>query len=254
MTDRPVFLVSTGRTATRFFSHVFASYGVGVEAYHTTRCTRLLNVLSNMRYLGLLPAVAPETLLHTYITPRIRACRKRYIECNPYYYAVIPALWKSFPDARIVFLVRHPRDFVCSHIRWEKQRLKSRIANQVIPFWAPLNYREQLLGITGDPAQRVRYYSIIWARKNQAIVDAIELDDRARMLKYEDVFLGDGAANELRALMEWLQIPLAREIAPEVVCNRLNQTNALGFQWRAEYDEILLRSCEPQLELLGYSL
>ena len=47
MSERPVFLVSTGRTGTKFLANFFAEYGRDVSAYHCPRGSRLVHVLAN---------------------------------------------------------------------------------------------------------------------------------------------------------------------------------------------------------------
>lgn len=255
MSDRPVFLVSTGRTGTRSFARLFAEHGRDVTAHHTTSLTRPLNMLNNLAYLRLLPQGLADAWLKYVKAPSIRATPGRYVECNPYYFGNIPALRRLFPGTRFVFVTRHPRAFVVSHIRWERQRIASRIANQLLPFWGPVGYHEQLLGLRGDTGQRVRYYAKVWNRRNRVIAAATDGDRRARSLRFEDVFGAADGLERLRELFAWLDIPLQRELGPGALAHRLNRSAPeLLADWEDRYDMVLQRECGAAMARFGYEI
>jgi hypothetical protein len=249
---RPIFLLSTGRTGTRFFANLISEYGVGVSAHHITPYTRPLNVLSNLACLGLLPQAVSDGWFRLVKAPGIAATPGRYLECNNYYFASAPAIRRIFPQSRILVLTRHPRDFALSQIRWERQRLSSRIANRLVPFWGPVWYWEQLQGWLGDDRQRVRYYARVWSRRNAALLATTESDGQAMRLRFEDVFADPGGAERLRALLDWLGLGLNRPLAPDALARRLNQTQPdPSICWQKDWDLLLEQECGELMRRLG---
>jgi len=248
----PIFLVSTGRTGTRFFSGFFQEYAEGVASHHTSDFTRLVNVVGNMRYLGLAPMPLVRLLWRALKVPVIRAEKRRYLECNPYYYNILDLVWESFPEARVVHVIRHPRTFVQSHIKWERQRWMSRIANQLVPFWGPVGYHEQLLGLGGNTQQRIRYYAKVWRHKNEAILRAIEGDPRAITYRFEDLFATDGGPVRLVELLTWLGLTLTRQVGDDALARRRNETTSRPLAWDTACDDAIRLECAPLMEAFGY--
>lgn len=252
----PVFLVSTGRTGTKFFAALFRRHAVGVSAHHICPGTRRQNILNGMAALGLLPQQVADAWLAKNTVARIRSESLRWIECNLYYFNSIAALRRSFPESRFVHVSRHPRGFCESHIRWERQRLQSRIANQLIPFWAPVAYHEQLLGIFGSYHQRVRYYAQVWASRNRIMLDQLEGDDSAIFLRFEDVFGSTKGNLCLEGLFHSLDIELRQPITQGVLAQRQNQTmhQADAAPWDDVCDRLIARHCSALMQRFGYSL
>jgi hypothetical protein len=249
----PVLLLSTGRTGTRFFAELFARYGADLCAHHTAPGTRVLNVLSNMAVLGL-PSrwLAERWLARTTIAP-IRAEPARWVECNPFYFGSISVLRAAFPAARFVFLVRHPRQFCESHIRWERQRLPSRVANQLVPFWGPVPYHEQLLGLLGRYPQRVRYYAKVWSRRNEVILSQLDGDPQAITLRFEDIFGTLDGARRLGELFEALGIQATAPIDDAMLGRRANQTRRDAREpWNERCDAIVETHCGALMRRFGY--
>lgn len=250
----PVFLLSTGRTGTRFLAEFFSTYGADVASHHTTSGTRRLNVLSNLAVLGLAPRRFADAWLSRTSIPAIGAEPRRWVECNPFYFDSVPRLRDWFPDARFVLVTRHPKGFCQSHIRWERQRPQSRVANQLVPFWAPVGYHEQLLGLLGHYRQRVRYYAKVWSRRNATILRHLEADPDAITLRFEDVFEAPDGAQRLAELLSTLEIEPLAPVDAAVLGRRVNQTAASGSAelWDASCDALLRRHCGPLMERFGY--
>lgn len=251
----PIFLISTGRTGTKFFGSFFARHAAGVSSHHITPGTRRQNVLNNMAACGVVPQFVPDAWLAWNTLPRIRAEPLRWVECNLYYFNSLSALRTAFPAAQFVLVVRHPRQFCESHIRWERQRLLSRIANQLVPFWGPVGYHEQLLGLLGHYPQRVRYYAKVWTRRNEVILRQLDADERAITLRFEDVFNGEPGAERLAALFSALAIETTMPIDAGVLARRANETRRDGEPaWDARCDALIGRYCAPLMRRFGYEL
>lgn len=251
--NNPIFLLSTGRTGTKFFSKFFSNYCQNISSYHTTSYTRFLNLLGNMYGMNLLSKNNVIFFWKKLKYDEIKSHASRYIECNPYYYNMLDVIMHFFPNAKFIIIVRAPKSFICSHIKWEKQRLKSFIANQLIPFWQPVSYLTQLKGITFNHYQRVEFYSRVWTKKNEALLKSIENKENAIMIKFENIFDPMTGIENIERLVEWAGISLKSPITNEVITKKLNVTKAPDiFLWDGHCDKIMNEFCGVLMKKMGY--
>ena len=205
--------------------------------------------------LHLLPRNAADGWLAYNTVRRIHREQGRWVECNPYYFNSIPGLRRHFPQARFVFVTRNPRGFCESHIRWERQRINSRIANQLVPFWGPVSYHQQLLGLFGSYRQRVHYYAKVWTRRNAVILDHLSCDASAIRLRFEDVFDSPDGPARLTALLRELDIAQSHRVDEAVLRTPVNHTDrGDGAQWDEWCDGLVAQHCGSLMGRLGYSV
>ena len=250
--NNPIFLVSTGRTGTKFFSNFFSMYGIDVASYHTSSFTRALNVLGNMYWGKLVSRSMMKFLWQRLKFKRIKSHASRYIECNPYYYNMIDIILDCFPGAKFIFIIRTPKAFIVSHIKWERQRLKSMIANRLIPFWQPTSYLDQIIGFKNDYYQRVGFYSKIWARKNAAIMGAVSGKDNVITLFFEQLFHPETGVDVMSGLVRWLDVPLNKPITEDMITAKKNISKGVQTEsWDDNCTKIMNSYCQPLLRKLG---
>lgn len=253
MDTKPVFLVSTGRTGTKFFSGFFARYGGAVSSLHYPPRTRVIHVLANAYEVGILSANAMQSLWRAQREKSIQNHEGRYVECNGYYYNLIDTIRASFPQAKFVFVVRSPKGFIRSHVNWERFQWKSTIAARLIPLWQPISYFEQLKGWRNNYHQRVEFYAKIWARKNASITAHASDPNCLRTVRYEDVFDETKGPRILGDLLDWLEIPVEKPILPEALTERVNLSRQKSEElWDTRCDEIVQLHCRDLMELYGY--
>ena len=250
--NNPIFLISTGRTGTKFFSDFFSSYGIDVASYHTSSFTRVLNVLGNMYWRKLFSRSVMKFLWKRLKFKRIKSHGSRYIECNPYYYNMIDIILDFFPGAKFIFIVRSPKAFIVSHIKWERQRLKSMVANRLVPFWQPTSYLDQVKGFTNDYYQRVEFYSKIWARKNTAIMGAVSGKDNVITLFFEQLFHPETGVKVMSGLVRWLDVPLNKPISQDMITAKKNISKGVQTEsWDDNCTRIMNSYCQPLVKKLG---
>jgi hypothetical protein len=250
---RPIFLVSTGRTGTKYFSKLFAAHCTNVTCYHESRLSRLITVLSNMLMRGIISKRMMKKVWKFLKYGEIISGTTRYIECNPNYYNIIEIINELFPEAKFIFIVRSPKSYIISHINWERQRWRSIIANRLVPFWQPMPYLEELKGFRNDYHQRVNFYSTIWERKNSQILDSIRGWDNVITLRFEDIFDARKGKEILTDLMEWLELPLVRPIDTAVVTAKQNVSERdISGQWDEECTRIVMNNNGKLMEKFGY--
>ena len=250
--NNPIFLISTGRTGTNFFSRLFSEHCENVASYHTTRFTRFLNVLGNMHYFNLISEKRLRLIWKQFKYREINRHSRQYIENNPYYYSYLNIINDLFPEAKFIWITRFPKSFIISHIQWEQQRLQSRIANSLIPFWQPVSYLEQLKSIL-NYYQRVEYYSKVWARKNIFILSSLGESPNFRRIKFEDVFNPNIGLSTIMNLMSWLELPATKPITSEVLERKLNKSRNAGNFWDEKCENLMKHYCKTMMGTLGYS-
>ena len=249
---KPVFLISTGRTGTKYFANFFQSFGINVASYHTSSFTRFLNILSNMYYKELLSKKVMGAIWRRLKYEKIQSHNYRYIECNPYYYNLIDIISSFFPEAKFIFIIRAPKSFIISHIKWEKQRWQSMFANRAIPFWQPVSYWDQIRGFGNKYHQRVEFYSKIWVRKNTMIWESIVNKDNAITVKFEEVFDPVTGVDVITKIVEWLNISLDRQIDREMIIKKINKTKKAQNIWDKDCERIMNKYCRSLMEYFGY--
>ncbi|SPD74047.1 hypothetical protein PITCH_A2030191 [uncultured Desulfobacterium sp.] len=249
----PIFLVSTGRTGTKYFSRFFSTYGIDVASYHTTKFTRTLNILGNMYSRNLLSKGTMKTLWKVLKFHDIHKHSLRYIECNPYYYNLINIIADFFPNAKFVFIIRDPKSFIISHIKWEKQRWQSTVANSLVPFWQPTSYLDQVRGLRNNYYQRVDFYGKIWAKKNSSIIKAIKGKENTFFLRFEQVFHPDTGFEVMSRLVGWLDVALRKPISRDMLSTKINKTKGdKAYLWDNTCNRIMNRHCLPLLNQIKY--
>lgn len=180
-----VFIVSTGRTGTKFFARFFAGIK-GIHAVHEPRPNLLKYALAYAQGKRSFDdaskflewsrrAAAKDT--------RRRAC-STYIESNNRLFSLLKPLRTVFPDARIVHIVRDGRDYVKSGMarRWYTKR--------------DYKKREHAHMFPGDPYlsewdTMTRFEKICWRwQKKDGFItrDFDDIDGPKLRVTFEDIF------------------------------------------------------------------
>ena len=166
---------------------------------------------------------------------------------------MIDVIADFFPDAKFIFIIRFPKSFIISHIKWERQRWQSIIANRLVPFWQPTSYLDQVRGFRNNYYQRVEFYSKIWARKNEAILKAVVGNDNAITLRFEQVFHISTGVDVMANLVKWLDVALQKPITKEMITAKINMTK--GFYadlWDNHCNKIVNKYCSSLLREIGH--
>jgi len=251
----PIFVLSTGRTGTKYFSTFFSKNCENVSSYHTTRYTRFLNVLGNMYKQNIVSGRVVKFIWKRLKYEEIHSHKSRYIECNPYYYNITKIIAQFFPDVKFVYIVRSPKSFIISHIKWENQRWQSIIANRLVPFWQPVPFLDQLKGFRHDYHQRVEFYSKVWVEKNEVILMDMKENDNSLLLKFEDIFDPQTGVDIIKSLVDWLDLELKKPINREIVTARINQTRNDGVDyWDGGCADSVNRICGRVMKELEYEI
>ena len=120
--DRPVFFLSTGRTGTQWFAHLFSS-AHGLKAYHAPDPDLAAQNCFAYKIQKQDPINKEETheiLSHIFLAGREQhlrysyKCMRRYLETNNHLTFFASAIADLLPQAKFIHVHRHPGDFVSS--------------------------------------------------------------------------------------------------------------------------------------------
>nr|WP_067286633.1 sulfotransferase [Marinobacterium profundum] len=226
----PIFVISTGRTGTKFFSHLFHELDK-VKAYHEPHPT--LMAMSNDLYHAELTPYAQSLILKAarYETMvKHMLANIRYVESNQTLISLVDGILYLFPDAKIIFIVRDPNKFATSAYKkgwfendtiWENNRINIK----------PVSTKETLISI-------LDYWVLVNSR---ILIKAEEYPSNCKIFRLEDVVSDENKTFEL------LSFAGIHNFDKEKIKNKLSQKvneNELN-SW--DHDAMRKKSTSPDI-------
>lgn len=187
-------VVSTGRCGTTLLAKLSEKLDIKIE--HQVKGSRLMNILSNMQYLGLLPA---RIVLRYYQ----RFCSVNGVpnSTSDPLRSMAFVLWirqqNVKPNIKVLHLVRSRESFISSFMRWKQTSLKRYLLHHIIPFWTPVS-RVAFLLEGGKWISKKEHFSVVWEKKNNVFASLQEVSGIEYVqLSFEDLVICDKHALEL---------------------------------------------------------
>ncbi len=222
-----VFIVSTGRTGTKFLARFFNRYN-GVWALHEPKPDFLIE---GIRYAAgkISTDKASAVICRNRRAIRREALRRGaniYIESNNRLFSLLKPLRKSFSGVRIIHIVRDGRDYVRSGMsrRWYKKkdrtpRLKA-IMFPADPYYKSWNEMSRFEKITWR-----------WQKKDGFIYDDIKAIPDSLTVKFEDIF-EDRNFSGLKKIAEYtgLDKEYTESLIAELIDNKVNSTGKYAIK------------------------
>ncbi len=200
---KTAFILSSGRTGTKFLAEFFSANYPGVLALHEPPPSYHLRMLAN----AYLSGSAPRWLMIAALrASRASVMRRRagrtYVESNPFLFGFADVLGEVFATPFIFHIVRDPREFVRSAINHGSASGRKWLTSSLIPFWFPdvrrlLHTREKL--------SPVGIFAGQWRLVNEFLSKRGPSLPGYHCLKFEEVF--DAQNSGLRRMCELLELP-----------------------------------------------
>lgn len=241
-----------------FFAHLLQELVPQADVYHEAgERSRLINILTHVYLSGFLPIQAPLWAWQRAVAPRLQACSKKtYIDSNNQIYALVTLIPEIYPGLRVIHLVRDPRDYVRSHINWSRHRLKSFIANYLIPFWQPNGWLLNEMSVSKWlRLTQLERYSWIWDYKNRMIGQMEDSETPYLRIKFEDFFGNAYPLPYFNELLEFLDLNRVSGIEA-FFQDPVNPTKGKSFPvwdaWSQEQCQQLNNFCGVTMAKYGY--
>lgn len=255
---RNVFVVSTGRTATRALATWMGRNVVNVAAWHEPFPSRLLRPLCNARAAGTVADTWLVRVLRVCIgSRRARAGDRTYIEASPYLRACVDLLPRVLDDPFVLHIVRDPRAYVTSYINHGAFVGVKGVAGAVMPYWQlkpeHVNEADGRTWASMSPHERICWR---WENLNGLIEHGTARLPQGRYLRvrFEDIV--DPARGGLQPVLEWLgleTVPELRSPALDLRENRSRRTiHPRPEEWSGDMRSVLERYCRQRMIRYGY--
>jgi hypothetical protein len=249
--QRRAFILSSGRTGTKFLARYFDLNFEGVVGRHEPPSSRLLGLAFHARRAGL-PA---ERFLRLLLERKRRQSEEHgdslYIESNPYLSGCFYLIGGVWGEVTIIHVVRDPRDTVRSAINHGMSRGLKGAANRLLSFGHPKGRHHrgaggQLRWIDRGARTWVLFNSLI--RRHGGIMADYHL------IHFENIF--DSSCSGLRHLCDLFGLEYRDEDAPLSPRERVNPGRLDIMppwrEWTAAQCLALHHRCTPLMEEFGY--
>ncbi len=202
---------------------------------------------------------------------RIRRSRSRYygaterdpvIESHPGWYGLLPVLPKAFQRYRALLIVRDPRTWATSVMRWGRPYgQRDWVARLGLRRLNPKLTGERELARSWRSLSRFEKVCWTWSAINERLLRHARDDPNTLLARYEDVFLNKGRYGVLNDLLAFVcafdDRSFDYHIAPNILGRRIHESGR-GFpdwtEWEPELAVTLTEYCGPLMADLGYGL
>jgi len=283
------FIASGGRTGTLFFGEILSEiiddafsvhepdllHGVSRRSWHAIRTFGFYHMVLGrlMRRTGIRNLtqkfLSGEMTIKDVVTA-IHRHRDRYyarvsqgyvIESYYQWYGILPAVAQAFPNYKIVGIVRDPRTWVTSFMRFGGRYDKHDLV-------ARYRFKRLEPSMIGDDA-----YAQAWPRmssfaKNcwhwkvitRLLQEHAAHDQNMRLYRYEDLFLSEDRATQvedmLRFMVTFTDRTFPYRFDPDIMKRIKNRSHPGDFPdwlgWTPEMAQELMSLCGPLMQDLGY--
>lgn len=246
-----VFIISTGRTGTKFFSRFFNQQSRNVRAYHEPY-PDLLDVGIDFASDRLSFDSAASQLVRARNAYLRHLDRPVYLEANNRLFSLVPVLDYVFPTCRIVHIVRDARDMTTSCLakNWFAaddpfRRLEpcDKVGGEMRGEWPTLSRTAKL--------------AWLWRHQNEIIRKALAGRERSMTVRFEALFTPDPPSAEFDQLTRFVGAELHANVS-QIAATLRRPVNVRRRQvpswneWPAREREDFVRIAGEEMRRYGY--
>ena len=186
-----------------------------------------------------------------------------FLEANGQYSLLIDLIPQAFPNSRIVYIIRDPRDWVRSWMNMENA------------FYTIRDLRSWLLGgrlkpkhFPDDPyidrwsqMDQFERLSWLWQKENGVALQLAQESPQIRVLRFEDLFTSPTREAAFNAMLQFVSsfpngYQASWELKPDLLDRKVHTRSQGGFPAWRDWDRAtawkLDRICRPLMSRLGY--
>lgn len=252
----PVFILSTGRTATNFLAN-YLDYHPQTKALHEPKPSRILRLWSNAFFENKVAQERMKRVLETYRSSSffqkndIETVSGVYVESNPFLVGFAGVINEVFPESKVVHIVRDPRTYVPSILNHGNTRGVKKVANKFMPFWQPkLDLAAGMANVNSD----FERYCAYWTLVNKYISYAHSNRHNYKLIRFEDLFSENKDCHD--ELLSFIGISMDNVNNPISLTDKLNRSKRKvrpeWDEWLSSDIETLNRHCSALMNQYGY--
>jgi len=258
------YIVSTGRTATKFLAHFLNNYDNNILALHEPRphigklrLKYFTNSISHKQTLN---------ILDYYRTRYAYKINKRniklYIESDWQASYLIPVLNDLFNNVSYIWVIRNGIDFVRSAYSKKMPQQKNTpyvySANDKSFQLTPKLFANNPYANVWDTWDRFSKICWYWTTLNSIIEKDLTKNTKSRYIqvKYEDIFQ-DSTHQGLKDIIQFIGLPKNEKSISAALMNKVNKTDSFKLpdnfsDWPPMYRENFTTLCGKAMEKYGY--
>lgn len=252
-----IVILSTGRSGTNFLANILKVLDSKYRVKHQQWGSRIINII------GTASICCPKyfKVFNPFI---LRLCFKKKEEdiivdplMSLFIYNTI--LLDKDQSAKVVHLIRDPRDFVTSFINWKSGSFKKTILHHIVPFWQPNPW------LCGDVSlydwlkmSKFEHYCWIWKFKNELFKTSNNPNNSYILVKMESLTESPDSNINISSLLNFIDKSGThhnfRGFDNSKINNSINQNFPPWNKWTKEQAIILDHWCGDLMKELGYGM
>lgn len=178
-----VFVLSTGRTGTKFLSNFFSDLSPKIKSLHEPFYSRHFRIFSNLYFHK---KIKKKMLREIFKISRYNIFNLKnydfYIESNNFLSGFGEALIELIPDVYIIHIVRDPRNYIQSHINHGIFKGEKRIYLKYIPYTL---YKKKKRAWNNN---KIEILAERWVFINNKLFELSNICKNYKMIYFEDMF------------------------------------------------------------------
>lgn len=252
--------LSTGRTGTKFLASILGDTVPDANASHEGgERSRLINIFSHANLAGFTPQSFTLFAWRMAISKSLNITHelgKYYIDANNQIYELVVNHPELYPGLKVVHIIRDPRDYSRSHLNWTHGRVKSLLANYLVPFWQPTGvlHGEMRLG-EWFRLTKLEQFAWIWNYKNMYINQLEGSSTPYLWVRFEDLFSTTAPGLTYGKILDFLGLSdykPADDYFQKIINASKNKRVPEWTQWPDLQCKIIDRLCRVGMEKFGY--
>ena len=242
------YILSTGRCGTSYLYKFFNKNFPELKLTHQLPGSRLINIIGNLPLPLKTRANIIKFLFHLF--------NKNYLlnsTLDPLRSLSIFTIIKNDHrrKAKIIHLVRDPRDFVTSFMNWKSQSLSKSILHYLIPFWQPFPKGEGFNYFRWIFMSKFKKFCWVWYYKN-TLFKQLQSNQDYKLVKMEDIIKNDKTITEILQFLELEDKTLDSQENLKVVNKSQKKSFPKYENWTEQQKKDFMNICGNLMTEFGY--
>lgn len=246
------FILSTGRTGTKFFEKFLTDNFHDVLCLHEPKPSRRFKIYSNLYLNGKLSG---DFIASQFIKTRNKILQnhyqKAYIESNNFMFGCVPALNNNFGGIKILHIIRNPETYIVSHLNHGFWKGHKKIFAKCFPYWIEkleLNKQEK-----SNPLALLAYR---WNYVN-TVIEGYSITNPYLLERFEDIFspVKEISEQTIKRIINFFELPdIKEDVIRECLVKKSNASkpNKADYKLNEEEKAYIQNICKIKMAKYEY--